>query len=253
MKKIIIYKGLSIGILAFLLLFLTTYAFKLCVKKELRLVEAYVAARDIPPRTQINETDLLAIEVPKNMLMDYAYGEKAEIIGMYTDIQGMIPAGSLFYKNMLHHKEELPDNPTTQLRKGQAAYSLEIDLAKMGGSIVAGQRVDVYASFTEMDRNVLSGLLLENVRVLAIKDYKGLDLDDPQSTQTPYLAILAIDVEDVELLSKAEKMGDVKMVASSKTYDANLEAIRASNSDALEYLTQQANKTNQSEEGRGQA
>ena len=239
MKKIISLKVISIVLCVALLIFLCTFGFKVCVKKQLHLTKTYIASRDIPPRSEIVETDLLEVEVPEHYVQTYTYSKKEDLLGKYTDIQGKIPAGSLFYQSMLKTKEELPDNPTTELRDGQAAYSLEVDLAKLGGPLVRGQRVDIYASFTERDENVISGVLLENVRLIAIKDYKGLDLDHPDSTGSPYLAILAINVEDVELLSMAEKRGDVKLVASSKTYDTNLEAIRPKESNAIQYLRQE--------------
>ena len=239
MNKTILIKSISVVLLGSLLLALCTFAFKVCVKKEMRLTKTYIASRDIPPRTMIMDTDLLEVEVPKHYVLSDSFTNKEELIGKYTDIQGKIPAGSLFYKTMVYDKESLPDSPTTELKDGQAAYSLEVDLAKLGGPLVPGQRVDVYASFVERDSSVISGALLENVRLIAIKDYQGLNLDDPSSTKTPYLAVLAIQVEDVELVAMAEKRGDLKLVASSKTYDTNIEAKRAQDSNAVRYLEEE--------------
>lgn len=237
MKREIILKSLMITVITAVLVLLFAAAVNLRAEQKLNLKTTWIAARDIPPRTKITESDLLEAEIPNAYLLDQTVNEKAEIIGKYTDIQGKIPAGSAFYREMLTAEEDLPDNPTAQLREGQSAYTLETDLARLGGTILPGQKVDIYASLTDRDGSPVSGCLIENARVIAVKDHKGLDLDDPESSGTPYLTILAVMRRDLPYLSAAETAGSVRLIASVQTYaDDVKEARLVEDSELLNYL-----------------
>ncbi|MBP3891776.1 MAG: Flp pilus assembly protein CpaB [Solobacterium sp.] len=236
MKDEIVKKVMAILGCSFLLLFLFSVAIKASVKKELNLQTTYVAARDIPPRTQIKESDLLPITIPSTYLFDHAYRTQEDIVGKYTEIQGMIPAGSIFYKSMLFAEEAIPDLPSAQLREGQSAYTLSVDMEKLGGPIVAGQRVDIYLAIDRKEEAPISDCLFENVRIVSIKDHKGLDLADENSTGVPSFVVLAISKEDVALFNVAERIGSIRLVASSKSYETEEEAILCQDSLVTSYL-----------------
>lgn len=240
MKERIIRKILYIVITSSAILLLIALGFHVRLNDELQLKKTYVAAKDILPRERINESDLIEIEVPKAYLQDYTYTTKEEIIGKYTEIQGMIPAGSPFYKSMLFDESDLPDNPFTQLRSGQAAYSMNVDLTSLGGVLKSGQRVDIHYSIVTNDLS-LTDCLIENVRIISIKDHRGIDIENDESSKTPYLAILAVNEEDVSLLTLADSLGQVKLITSSSTYDSELEASRVQDSKILAYLDQKQN------------
>lgn len=236
MKKDIILKAFLILMLSAVLVMLFYAAVDLRAAQKLDLRTTCIAARDIPPRTRLKESDILEIEIPQNYLQDHTVNEKEAIIGKYTDIQGMIPAGSAFFSEMLKDEEDLPDNPTAQLKDGQSAYTLETDLARLGGTVIPGQRTDVYVTLTRRDGTTVSGALIENARVIAVKDHKGLDLDDPSSTGTPYLAILAVNREDLPYLSAAETAGEIRLFSGDNSYDDTKEAVRAADPTVREYL-----------------
>ena len=237
MKREIILKSLMITVITAVLVLLFAAAVNLRAEQKLNLKTTWIAARDIPPRTKITESDLLEAEIPNAYLLDQTVNEKAEIIGMYTDIQGKIPAGSVFFEGMLKEEKDLPDNPTAQLKEGQSAYTLETDLARLGGTILPGQKVDIYASLTDRDGSPVSGCLIENARVIAVKDHKGLDLDDPESSGTPYLTILAVMRRDLPYLSAAETAGSVRLIASVQTYASDVKEARlVEDSELLNYL-----------------
>ena len=227
--------GLALGAL-------TILAAVVYSRMTMDLVQAYVASHDIPPRTRVTASDLTVIRIPSAYLAPGTYRQKEEILGKYTEIQGMIPAGSAFYLGMLYEEKDLPDYPAAQLKQGQAAYTAEIDYAKLGGPIIAGQRVDIYVSVEKRDELPVTDILFEGVRVLSVKDFKGLEIDDPNSTGTPYFVILAINKEDVNTLSVAEKVGDIRMIASSNTYNTEEEAVLCADSPIICYLTEQGNE-----------
>ena len=235
-KKQVIIKIGACLVIALLIIALNCIGFAIRLNAMLDLRPTCIAARDIPPRSLITEKDILEIKVPGAYLLEHTCSDKKEIIGKYTDIQGMIPAGSCFFEEMLYDEKELPDYPSAQLRPGQAAYTLETDLAHMGGTILPGQRLDLYVVLDRKNDTPVSGCLLENVRLLAVKDHKGLDLTDENSTGIPYLAVLAVSQKDVELLSLAEKAGEIRMFSTDNTYSTAKEAQLVVSEDMLELL-----------------
>ena len=78
-------------------------AFRYYLAKMINLKTTYIAKHDIPPRTQIQTEDLTTIQVPEKYMQAYTWNEKSDIVGKYTTVQGMIPKGSMFYKDMLYN------------------------------------------------------------------------------------------------------------------------------------------------------
>ena len=235
-RKRVIIKGGACLICAVLIAALNYIGLTIRLNDMLDLRSTCIAARDIKPRSLITEKDILEIKVPGAYLLEHTCSDKKDIVGKYTDIQGMIPAGSCFFEEMLYDEKDLPDYPSTQLRAGQAAYTLETDLALMGGTIMPGQRLDLYVVLDRKNDTPVSGCLLQNVRLLAVKDHKGLDLTDENSTGIPYLAVLAVSQKDVELLSLAEKTGEIRMFSTDNTYSTAREAELVVSDDVLQML-----------------
>ena len=175
-RKRVIIKGGACLICAVLIAALNYIGLTIRLNDMLDLRSTCIAARDIKPRSLITEKDILEIKVPGAYLLEHTCSDKKDIVGKYTDIQGMIPAGSCFFEEMLYDEKDLPDYPSTQLRAGQAAYTLETDLARMGGTIMPGQRLDLYVVLDRKNDTPVSGCLLQNVRLLAVKDHKGLEI-----------------------------------------------------------------------------
>ena len=220
---------------AMMILALNYLLFRLYVGEYLSLQPACIAARDIPPRTRISEEDVIEISVPKEYLMDHTYTEKADIIGKYTEIQGMIPAGSPFYRTMLFREEDLPDRAAVQLRQGQTSFTMNTDVSALG-SITAGMRADLYVTVERRGETPLSGCLFRNVRVLAVRDHKGTDLRDADSTGIPYLIETAVSSEDIPLLTLAETAGDIRLFPTAESYQTDTEAQLVQDSEIAVYL-----------------
>lgn len=206
------------------LLMLVFFAIDLRSNQKLDLQTVSIAKNDIKPRTRISDEDLVEIELPNSYLLENVVKDKNDIVGKYTEIQGMIPAGSFIFDTMIYDRDDLPDYPECELRKNQAAYTLEIDLAKLGGTLVANQRVDLYVSLKKTDQSTISDCLIQNARLISIKDHQGLDIDDEHSTKTPYLAILAINRDDIKHLAKADELGTIRLFSTDQTYDSKNEA-----------------------------
>ena len=236
--KVIIIKWLTILLIGGILAIADIGLINLMSDIKLNIVETYVASHDIMPRTCISEEDLELIKVPNAYIDEKAFIKKEEIVGKYTEIQGMIPKGSLFYKSMLASQEELSDYPATKLLERQIAYSLAVNIIELSGNtIVENQRVDIYVTLLGKDNMPIVDKLVSNARVLSIHDSKGYNVTHPKSTKIPNVIVLAVDENSVEYLAKAEKIGTIKLLASSESYDQE-EAQLNDTSILIDYLTE---------------
>lgn len=235
MKKDIALKIMLVACCLSILLLLFNVCVRLKGNSLADLKATYIAAHDIPPRTLIKEEDLIEVKIPSDYLMDHAVNDKHKIIGRYTDIQGKIPAGSVFYASMLYSEKQLPDHPVQQLKNGQSAYSIETDLASLG-SIIAGMRIDVHVSINRRDSVPVTGCLIENARVISVKDHQGLSVDDSKSTGIPYVIEIAVNSEDLNLLELARNTGELRLYANSMSYDTDLEAALKEDDEIVQYL-----------------
>ena len=210
------HKKPAYSIMLVLFIVIGIMAFKISVDHAIDLVEVPYALVDIKPRQAITSNMIGIKKIPKAYLDDNSYQKKQQILNQYTDINGMIPKGSLFYKKMLHHKDDLPDYPSMQLKEGQTAFSLASDLVKLSGNtIVAGQKVDVYVTIQQQREQPMVDRLVKGVRVLAIKDRNGLDMDDPQAAKVPYVVILGVRDEIIPYLKVANKIGMIDIYAQT--------------------------------------
>lgn len=235
MKKDIVMKGIMIAGCLAVLLMLFNAGVQIRGNNLVDLKTTYIAAHDIEPRSLIKEEDLIEVKIPASYLMDHAVNQKEKIVGKYTDIQGKIPAGSVFYASMLYDESSMPDHPAQQLRKGQSAYSIETDVASLG-SVTAGMRVDIHVSIEKRDNVPVTGCLIENARVISVKDHQGLSIEDDKSTGVPFVIEVAVNSEDLDLMDLARNTGEFRLYANSNSYRTDTEASLSENSEAVRYL-----------------
>ncbi len=191
--------------------------FRYFLAKTINLKTTYIAKRDIPPRSQIQTEDLTMIQVPEKYMQSYAWNEKADIVGKYTSIQGMIPKGSLFYKNMLYNEKEVRDLSITKLHEGMTIFTLETNVSALG-SIEEGMYADIHVSISQKKDIPITGILIRHAEVISIKDHKGLSLKDEQSSKVPYFIELGINQSDIDYLSLASSLGEVRLFPSKNSY-----------------------------------
>ena len=191
--------------------------FRYFLAKTINLKTTYIAKRDIPPRSEIQTEDLTMIQVPEKYIQSYTWNEKADIVGKYTSIQGMIPKGSLFYKDMLYNEKEVRDLAITKLQEGMTIFTLETNVSSLG-SIEEGMYADVHVSISQKKDIPITGILIRHAEVISIKDHKGLSLKDEQSSKVPYFIELGINQSDIDYLSLASSLGEVRLFPSKNSY-----------------------------------
>lgn len=231
-------KHIGIGIGSTLLILLINYVgFQFVVSESVDLQKVYVTSRDIAPREEIKEDDVVEVEIPKAYLQENVYLSKKDIVGKYTEVQGFIPKGSLFYKSMLYSEDSLPDYPSMLLKENQVSYGIQTDVVKTSGNtLVVGQKVDVYVSVDLPERKTVADCLIRAVRITGLKDRNGLDLSDEESSKIPFVVTIAVDKKQVEFLEIAEEMGSVNIYGVSVDYTNQEESVLNEQSKVLKYL-----------------
>lgn len=196
------------------LLIVNGLLFKVILDKTIDLKKVPVAAVTIEPRTRIDKDMIVYKEIPSIFTDESCAMDESEILDKITEIEGKIPKGSLFYKQMLFDETELPDYPALKLKEGQSSFSLGTDLLKSSGnSLTANQKVDLYVTIEQKKEKPVTDLLVSSIRILSVKDRKGNLMGTKSSSNVPYVINLAVQNEYVELLKIASKVGTIDLYA----------------------------------------
>ena len=217
------------------------------------------AKEPIPARTLITSKMIGNIRVSS----DYAnvasnlVKSSEEVIGKYSTYRTIIPAGSLFYKEMLLTAEEMPDAGFANLDDGYTIYPLAVTQeSTYSNSIAAGDYIDLYLQEEDgkdkedtesiVQKQVIFGKFIESIRVLAVKDAGGNNIiKHGVSNGSPAELLFAVDEEYYLLLKEAEKLNiSIVPVLHNANYTKNnSESNTKVNSEYLrEYIEKQVFK-----------
>ncbi len=178
------------------------------INKATSPVRIPVAKQTIQPRTQITSDMVTTIDVPSIAVTTNAIRYTSQIIGKYTNINAVIPAGSMFYQETLIKKEDLPNSAFVEVKDGEAVYNFPVDLeSTYGNSIMPNDNIDIYMKAENEAGQVMVGRLLKDVKVLAVKDYQGNHVfENTEETRTPSYLIFGLEEVNYILLRKASYM-----------------------------------------------
>lgn len=169
-----------------------------------------VAVDTIQPRTKITKDMIEYVDVAPVVLNDNVIRVASLVIGKYSNYNTVIPQGSMFYKNTLVKEEELPDSAFTQVEKGDVVYNFPVTMnSTYGNSIFPGNKIDIYMKATTEAGQVMVGKLVENVKVLAVKDKDGRHVfENSDEARTPSMLIFGVSPTINSLLRNASYMRD---------------------------------------------
>ncbi|MBP3800062.1 MAG: hypothetical protein ILA19_03665 [Bacilli bacterium] len=177
-------------------------------------IEVPYAIRTISAGTQITEDDIGIMKVPPAMLKGNPMTDSRSVIGKYAMADTVIPVGSLFYSRSICEAEQLPANIILKYPKGYVLYYMSVNMTTTySNSIYPGNYIDVYLKAAILDANggnskVTFGKLLENVKVLAVRDSAGKNVfSNTDENAVPAQIIFAVPQEYYLLLKKAEYLG----------------------------------------------
>lgn len=172
------------------------------------------ALQDIGPSTQITEDMVGETQVPPAMLKGEVIRSKESVIDKYSNADVLIPSGSLFYSRAVVEKDQLPDSIILDYPKGYVLYYMDVNMTTTySNSIYPGNYIDIYfkATYASSDENdvnngrVMVGKMLENIKVLAVRDSNGKNVfSNVDENSTPAMIIFAVPQEYYILLKKAD-------------------------------------------------
>ena len=194
-----------------LIIVILFFGYRYQIKKQVNPVSGIpVAAETIQPRTKITEDMVDTISVAPIVLQRGDVIEnKAAIVGKYSNYNTMIPKGSMFYNDTVVEESKLPDSAFVEVAKGEIPYNFPVNLdTTYGNSIYPGNYIDIYMKAVRADGRLMVGKLLENVKVLAVKDSSGRHVfENSEEARIPAYLIFGVSPEINILLRKASYMG----------------------------------------------
>ena len=184
-----------------------------------------VAAETIQPRTEITADMIDTISVAPIVLQNNVYRTQNSVVGKYTNYNTMIPAGSLFYTEALVNESDLPDSALIKVEKGQVAYNFPVTMSSTyGNSIYPENSIDIYMKAVNEEGTLMVGKLIENVKVLAVKDSQGRHVfENSDEARTPAFLIFGLEPELNILLRKASYLSSFSVVLFPVPHGLNAE------------------------------
>ena len=193
-----------LGILLIIVILYFGYNYQ--IKKQVDPITGIpVAASTIQPRTEITDDMVDTISVAPIMLRGNVIRSREQVVGKYSNVNTMIPKGSMFFQDTVISKEDLPDYAITKTEKGQVPYNFPVSMdSTYGNSIYPDSYIDIYMKVVKDNGKIIVGKLLENVKVLAVKDSNGKNVfENTQESRTPAFLIFGVSNDVFLLLRKA--------------------------------------------------
>ena len=209
LQKIIKNKNTVTIIGTVAIIFILFFGYRYQIKKQVNPVKGIPVAREtIQPRTLITEDDVTTVDVAPIVLQSGVIRNKNLIVGKYSNYNTVIPKGSMFYVDTVVDRDQLPDSALVQVGKGEVPYNFPVNMdTTYGNSIFPGNYIDIYMKAVRKDGKLMVGKLLENVKVLAVKDSSGRHVFvNSSEARTPAYLIFGVTPEINILLRKASYM-----------------------------------------------
>ncbi len=231
LKQILSNKNTVTLIAAVLIVVVLYFFYNWRVSQATSPIRVPYAVQEIAPRTEIKKEMIGYIEIPQSAMKgDVLTNENTQILGMYTTVNAKIPAGSLFYRSQVVRKEELPDSFLISIEDGYVPYNFDVNIkSTYGNSMYPGNYVDVYFKGIDDSGKLMIGKLIENVKILAVKDSAGRHVfESTTEDRTPSQIIFAVTNEIHLLLRKAEyiRNAEVILVPTNASLQENGEEIK---------------------------
>ena len=186
------------------------------VNQAISPIKVAYAKNSIAPRTEIKKEDIAYVDIQANAIRGNIYSNAEQIIGKYTNINVTIPAGSLFYQEVLVNGDELADAYLQKMVEDDEnliPYNFRVNVEKTyGNSITPDSYVDIYLKGVVNDK-IMIGKLVSNVKVYAVKDSSGAHVfEDLSQQKAPSQIILGVYSDMHQLLRTAEYINKTELI-----------------------------------------
>lgn len=213
-KKAFSNKNLVTVIGVIVILLILYFAYTKTLSDATQEISVPVAVSTIQPRTEITQDMIEYVKIPSAAVPDNVERSIGNITGKYSAVNTVIPAGSMFYNDVLVDKEDLPDASFTEVGDGEIPTLFKVNMeSTYANSIYPGNKIDIYMKATDIDGKLMYGKLIENVEVLAVKDSAGRNVfENTSESRTPSYLIFGLKEEIYILLIKANYLSAVDLV-----------------------------------------
>lgn len=187
-------------------------------------VEVPVATQTIYSRQQITDDMIIEKEFPRYKLLKNDFMNfYIEIADKYVAYNKVINKGDYFREDYITD-EEFDLDSLLQVEEGYKLYSFPIDLEIYNKNTVnQNEKIDIYFEYT-IDNEKKIGKAISNIRVVDIRDDKGLSIFEPSvEKRIPETMYLEVKESDYKLLNKYlnPQAYVVKLYYSSKKLNTN--------------------------------
>lgn len=214
-----------VGVLLIILVLFLGYRYQIN-KMVSPITNIPVAAETIQPRTKITDNMIDYVDIAPIVLQDNVYTLASAVKGKYSAASTIIPKGSLFYKEAVVNESDLPDAAFVDLEEGQVPYNFKVTMdSTYGNSIYPGNYIDIYMKANNESDTLMVGKLIENVKVLAVKDASGQNVfENSEEARIPAYIIFGLDSEMNILLRKASYMSNFSVELFPVPHGVNVSA-----------------------------
>lgn len=235
LKKFLQNKNTVTFIGTALILAILYFGYNWRINQAITPVKVPYAKVTIQPRTKITEDMVGYVEVLPSMVNSDTIKNIQNIVGKWSNYNTLIPAGSLFYNTTVITSAELPDSAFVSIPDGYTAFNLAVNTSSTyGNSIFPNNYIDLYLKALDADGKPMVGKLIENVKVLAVKDKSGRHVfENSEEERTPAIIIFAVPEDMHLLLRQVTYLSNVKSVSAelipvptTESYSAEPGALR---------------------------
>ncbi len=182
--------------------------------KPVEKSEVWTAKENIAAETQIADTMLVKVLVPKDQIPVGIYTDPKDIIGKYA--KDAILKGESFPTQRLYSEED--QLLSMRLEPGYRAFSISMtQYSGVADMVKSGDRVDVFVFLKEISgqdeilRPDIAQIVLQDVEVMAVRKETKKDSPPPEDVSEIYAVTMAVPVKAVEKLILAEETGIIKL------------------------------------------
>lgn len=213
-------KNVVIAISSILIVIVLVIGYNIRINNEVKPIYVPVANTTIQPRTKITENMIKLIEVPQAALAaGNFYTRKVDIVNKYTDVNALIPEGSMFYQSVLVTEENCHDGFLKDIGDDEKLYYLTVNmLTSYTNSILPGNYIDIYLS-TKNDNSAYVGKLIKDVKVLAVKTSDGKNVfENSDESRVPAVMLFALPEKQHLLLRAVDAINNYAIAHGDNGY-----------------------------------
>lgn len=198
------------------------------INQQVEQISVVVAKQNIQPRTRITNDMVETIQIAKVMYdkMMSSNTAGASVIrstaelnsafenGAYANVNSLIPQGSVLIRNVnVVDRSKIPSSVLLKIDEGQIPYAFSINFADTyGNAIMDNTYVNIYMKAEDDSGKPMIGMLLKDVKVLAVLDSSGRDVfENTDENRTPSTLIFGVS-EDLHLLLRKANYLDVELI-----------------------------------------